>query len=147
MTQFRFDTTQFRFPGSSLAVDRALNLEERRVFHECYLSGSYNGAQPADWIEQARENDAHLDRVEPWWDNHGDKAVAEMVAQLGLPEDTVRSLLNAALYATIAVNGAIPEDRRRAVAELATAAGLWTLGYAERTGFRPAEFNDDGTRR
>lgn len=135
-----------RFPSPEHAVDRALNPEERAVFHERHLVGPHSGAQPGDWIDQASECGAHLDRVGPWWENHGTKAVAEIVTQLGLPEDTVRGLLNAALYATIAVNDAIPEDRRRAVAQLALAAGLWTLGYAERAGYAPPEFDDAGRR-
>lgn len=129
----------------ALAVDRALNAAERAAFFEYRLVGQYDGAQPADWIAEAQNADAFLEHTEPWWENHGDRAVAYLMALHELPETLTRRLLSAALYSTFGISSAtlghedhtVGERRRRTHIEIASGAALWARGYAEALGWTP----------
>lgn len=118
-----------------LAVDRALNAAERAAFFEHRLIGEFDGAHPADWIDEA--NNAVLDQVECWWSTHADKALAYLTTLHELPEPLTQGLLSAALYATYAIADADLGERRRSAVEIASGAALRARGYAEAIGWAP----------
>jgi hypothetical protein len=122
-----------------LAIDRALTAAERAAFRAYALVDQFAGAEPADWISEAYQRDAHLDIIEPWMDEHADRVVAELRERHGLPDRMLRLLLVHALDATIAIASADLGERRRTHVEIASDAALWARGYAERCGWNPPE--------
>lgn len=124
----------------ALAVDRALNDRERRLLHDRTLVGPYRGAQPADWISEADNADAHLDVVEPWCERYSDLAVNSVRSEHPLPDRLLRRLVVSALYARIGIRHGIPDVPQ--VTDLAHRAALWARGYAEAAGWHPPEAPD-----
>lgn len=121
----------------ALAVDRALTAAERTAFLEFVLIGPYEGAQPADWLYEADNSGAYAEHIGPWWEQHGDKALAYLQVLHELPEELARRLLGCALRATFAIASATLGERRRTHIEIASGAALWARGYGEALGWTP----------
>jgi hypothetical protein len=126
----------------ALAVDRALTAAERSAFLQFVLIGSYDGAQPADWLDEADNSDAYGEHIDRWWEQHGDKAVAYLQVLHELPEALTRRLLGSALRATFAIASATLGERRRTHIEIASGAALWARGYGEALGWAPVYGGD-----
>ncbi len=119
----------------SLAVDRILTPAERHGFKQFCLVGRFDGAQPADWIDEAMNADAYAEHIDPWWKAFGDQFMSELTHRHPLPEPLLRKLLGAAMYAVYGLASAYLGRPRRTAMELASDAALWTAGYAERCGW------------
>lgn len=128
---------------ASIAVQRALTAAEEGAFRQFVLVGQFDGATIADWISIARDADAFIAVTEKWWRRAGDAAVAYLAARHELPEDLIRDLLGAALYATCGYASATLAEEpwsttvRRTHIEIASGAALWVRGYAEALGWEP----------
>jgi hypothetical protein len=121
----------------AVAVDRALTPVERAAFRARSVGTGYDGAEVADWIEDAVDSDAYLDVVEPWMDEHSWAALAELT--VSLPSEVASALLWRAVYAWVPYAW-IPEtdlggDKPRTPDAIARDAALWLRGYAEARGF------------
>lgn len=127
----------------ALAVDRALNAAERGAYLEYRLIGGYDGASIADWIAEAQNADAYVQIADRWWSQAGDAAVDYLMALHELPEELLRALLAAALYATCGITSATLGQEpwtlngRRTHIEIASGAALYARGYAEALGWQP----------
>lgn len=121
----------------NLAVDRALTPTERLAFHRHALTGQHAGAEPADWIDEVRDNDGFLHIVEPWWELHGPATLDLLMQRHKLPEPLSHNLLSCALYATIAIAQDPGASKPRLVIEIADGAALWARGYADALGWTP----------
>jgi hypothetical protein len=125
-------TWEEAIPGvdPALAVDHALTVPERARFRRV-LVGGFAGARPADWIDEADNNDAHLDRVEPWlslWDRDVTPTLAD---DYQIPEEYARRLVVCALYANLAMTGTQQVPRKEPVQQLAYRAAAWVLAWVE----------------
>jgi hypothetical protein len=121
----------------TLAVEQILTPAERGAFRRHVLVGPFQGADPSDWIDEAMNADAMLDRIEPWWAEHGDATAQALAQRYRLPRTLASGLLSAALYAAFAIASADLGERRRGPAEIAAEAAAWTLGFAFRLGWIP----------
>ncbi len=121
----------------ALAVDRALTAAERAAFLGFVLVGQYDGAQPADWLDEADNADAYAEPIERWWTQHGQKAVDYLRVLHELPVPLLHRLLGTALRATFAMASATLGEPRRTHIEIASGAALWARGYAEALGWTP----------
>jgi hypothetical protein len=123
---------------AAVAVARALTAAEEGAFMQHLLVGRYEGARPADWITDAEQGDSFLTEVESWWEKYGDKAMAYLMTLHQLPASLVRRLLNAAVYASLALDSTgLTTVQRRFQSEIAGGAALWARGYAEALGWVP----------
>jgi hypothetical protein len=134
-------TTEHWQASAALAVDKALTPSDREVFM-ARLVGRWQGAQPADYIDQMYNADAELAHTEPWWETQGDDARAAVVKRTGLDKDQATVLLGLVLCAHLTVV-------RRPLTELwqpidqvplvehAERAAMWLAGYAYATGRDP----------
>jgi len=139
------DTALTNRIDAHLAVDRALTRAERTAFRDKVLTGSYGDAEPADWMAEAAERDAHLDIIEPWMAVHGAHATATLHARYGLPEPLIQRVLVSSIYATIALAGAELGGPHRLAVQIAGDALLWAGGFAERCGWTPGARPEPGT--
>lgn len=119
----------------AVALDRILTPEERARFQTEFLSaGPYQGAEPADWIEEAADADAYLGVIEEWMDANNETYMPQLL--MYLPADVARALLWRAVYAWLPVlQGSPPAGGARNPGELALDAATWLRGYAEGRGY------------
>lgn len=127
----------------SIAVERALNAAERQAFMEYQLVGFADGMKIADWISATADADKYLEIVEKWWRQSGGATVAYLMMLHELPEQLIRGLLGAALYAVCGIGTVTitPEpwtvDGRRTHIDIASGAALYARGYGEAIGWEP----------
>lgn len=126
----------------ALAAERAMTVAERATFAALHLAGQFNGAQVADWIDEALNCDAYLGPAEKWWAQNGDAALAQLVDRHQLPERITQKTLYAALYATLALVGGDLNRPHRSTLALAHDAALWARGYADALGWYPTTTTD-----
>lgn len=116
----------------AIAVDRALDAAERAAFME-RLAGPWEGAQPADYIDEALNADVHAAEVEAFWaSTHGFDFHAGMLADdMGVPADVARAILSAASVACVAIGQL---GKWGNPYSLGYRAGKWARGYLAATG-------------
>jgi hypothetical protein len=110
---------------AALAIDRSLSPSVRVKF-ERKLTGPWQGAQPADYIDDARNTDAYVHVTEPWWSTHGNDAVIYITSVTDLPDRDAIALLSCALIALIATRAPLRIDL---VEHFAERAACWKMGY------------------
>lgn len=122
----------------AIAVERALTAREEGVFLEHVLVGGFQGARPADWLDEADNADAYCGEIDAWWEESGDTALAYLLTLHELPERLTRRILATALTASIAITraGQVGAWRRTHI-EIASGACLFARGYGEALGWTP----------
>jgi DNA-binding CsgD family transcriptional regulator len=116
------------------AVERALSSEQRITMFEQVLVARWDGAAPADWIEEAADADAYPGIIGPWLEARGRKCAEVLACKHELPVRFAHTLYTHALYACVATGEADPTQPGPVYA-LAERAGLWARGYAEALGW------------
>jgi hypothetical protein len=126
----------------TIAVDRALNAEDRIRFM-ARLVGPWQGAQPADYLDEANNADAHAAAVDDWFaglnKDSGKFLPAQLAAAYGIPEVLASGLLNTAVVACIVLDRLDRAGGAQAPVELAGRAALYVRGIADALGVQPPE--------
>jgi hypothetical protein len=121
----------------AVAVDRALPAEDRVRFM-ARLTGPWHGAQPADYLDDAINNDAHTGAVEDWFAgvNQGSEKYlpAQIAVAYGIPEPLAARLLHTAVVACIVTDQIDRAGGAQAPIDLAGRAALYTRGIADTLG-------------
>lgn len=119
----------------AFAVDRVLSPIERATFTKrLNITGGWQGSTPADYIDQARDQDAHIGVTDPWWEVNGEPLLTEMNHRFDLPAALNRPVLSSALIACVALGMVSTSDEAEPVLRIAYRAGAYLQGFADALG-------------
>jgi hypothetical protein len=125
----------------TIAVDRALTAENRALFSSL-LAGPWQGAQPADYLDEAINTDTYAGSVEQWWSSQQatttEYLAGRIATEYDLPEVLADRLLHTAVVACIVLGWLDKLGSGEAAVELAGRAALYARGMADALGIEVA---------